>query len=214
MTMVPTLRLTHELRNGSRRARYLAILSPLLGALAILAFATSALNQPRQVSEWAADSFLPFLGHRRLYQPANVGQYLHCMKLMDSSDTDWDNSLDIDEYKDFSNKLADHYYGQQVGNVLPKELKDIFTDYAEKTDGKSNQIIDIYGSGVGEADSVEVAQLRMLDQLCQDTSSQIDAMFEAEHARVDPDAKEGAVGTSGTVSLYVYSSHKSVPLLF
>lgn len=186
--MIPTPRLIYE--SGAQRARYLGILSALLGALAILAFATTALKNPREVSSWA-DSLVPsyLLGRRGLFERS--GEFLHCMKMMDESDTNWDNSLDMDEFRDFSNKMADHLYAHEFGTNLPKELKDVFADYAEKSEGKSNQIIDVYGSGDGEGNSVCVGQLRMLDELCRDTEGKIVAMFDDKYERLGHQAPPG-----------------------
>lgn len=205
--MIPTVQLSFEA--GGRRARYVAMLSPLLSALAMFALSTLGTNNRTDISDWGAgyaESQLPStLAHRRLYHPHNVALFLNCLHMMDHSDTNWDNSLDIGEYKDFSNALAQHLYDKEIGQSLPKDLKSVFTDYAEKTDGKSNQIIDIYGSGPGEGDGVEKIQLRMLDELCNETAVAIDALFKEEHERVDRGNVLG--GTEGAEA--VQAAHNS-----
>jgi len=173
--MIPTVQLRFEA--GARRARYLAILAPLLGALAILTFATLSMNDADQVQE-LADSFLPFYGHRRLHHPhGNLKFYLACTRLLSDCDKDYDNSLTIEEYKEFTNKVADKKYKKQIHNTMPKELRELFAKYSGLTEGKSNQIIDIYGSRNGERDGISGKQESYLEELCNSTNVEIDNLF-------------------------------------
>lgn len=190
--MIPTLQLSFEA--GARRARYLAVSVPLLSAMVLLLLAVLDPNNSsgmvsQEVSEWMPSYMM--VGRRRLHHPHNLRLYLSCTRILDQSDVNWDNSINIDEFKVFSNSMADHMYTQQIGSDLPRALSDIFTEFAEKSDGKSTKIIDIYGSGPGERDGVTKAQEEMLEELCNKTAAHIDSMFKDEHDRVDHGPPQG-----------------------
>ncbi|CAB9524883.1 expressed unknown protein [Seminavis robusta] len=167
---------------SSRQSRYLAILAPLVGALVVLAMATVSMDRPDQVSEWTVGTFLPEFMHRRLHHPhGEIAKYFACTRVLASSDHDYDNALNLEEYKSFMNTYADEHWSQQVGEDLPTELKEIFNKYAKATEGKSTDIIDIYGSRNGERDGISAHQEDLLEGLCNATDVTLGEMFKSEH---------------------------------
>lgn len=168
-----------------------------LGGLVVLTLAT-LMNRPEDVTA-LTDSY-EWLMHRRLHHPhGELRKYLMCTRLLSTADKNWDNSLDLVEFADFSNSLADARWSQQVGQNLPKQLRVVFTEYATRTEGKSNSIIDIYGSRNGERDGITGHQEELLEELCNVTGTTLENMFGAEHARVAPVGAEIGVKQEETV---------------
>ena len=64
---------------------------------------------------------------------------------------------------------------------LDKSLKEIFNKYAKATEGKSTEIIDIYGSRNGERDGITSHQEDLLEGLCNATDTTLGKMFKDEH---------------------------------
>jgi hypothetical protein len=160
--------------NGHRRYH----MTPLVVTLIVVTMAAtlSLKNRPaEQITDWATDM------HRRLFHPHDAPAYFACTRMLSTSDTDYDNSLTMDEFKGFTNLYADDKYGTTVGQNLPKDLREIFNQYAAETEGKSNQIIDIYGSRNGERDGITKHQEDLLEELCNATSNTLDKMFGIEH---------------------------------
>ena len=124
-------------------------------------------------------------GRRRLHHPhGEIKKYLMCTRLLAKSDGNYDNSLTMDEFRDFSNQLADESMGVTLGadgdGTLPAELQKVFVDYATKTEGRSKQIIDIYGSRNGERNGITAHQEQLLEDLCNETSVILDGLFSEE----------------------------------
>ena len=120
---------------------------------------------------------------RRLHHPhGEIKKYLMCTRLLATSDGNYDNSLDLNEFQDFSNHYADESMGVTLSDAtsLPEPLQAVFRDYAEKTDGRNNQIIDIYGSRNGERNGITARQEELLENLCNETSVILDGLFSEE----------------------------------
>jgi hypothetical protein len=183
----------------NQRSGYLGtFLAPLVGALVMMTMATLSLNRPEEISDWAVDTF--HYMHRRLYHPHNAAAYFSCTRMLSQSDKNYDNSLTMDEFKGFTNMYADDRYGTSVGQNLPKDLREIFNTYAAETEGKSNQIIDIYGSRNGERDGITKHQEDLLEALCNATSNTLEDMFGKEHKELGVTAKDVSTVTETKVS--------------
>ena len=194
----------------SRRSYFKGTVAPLVGALVVLALAACSMNNnPEQVTEWTDTfgSYQEWFGmssHRRLHHPHEIKKYLMCTRILASSDRNYDNALDIDEFKDFSNRLADESLGVSLGNsLLPKELKGIFVDYAARTEGRSNQIIDIYGSRNGERDGITAHQEELLENLCNETSYTLGDLLKEEAAMLSKSLTDGEMHETDHVCIDV-----------
>lgn len=159
--------------------RYLGSFAPIVGALVVLTLAAASMNDNNNSDGYGH--------HRRLHHPREIKEYLQCTRILANSDRNYDNSLDIDEFKDFSNTLADERIGVSIGDNtnLPKQLKAIFVDYAARTEGKSNKIIDIYGSRNGERDGITAHQEELLEDLCNVTSVTLHELLHKEEEHLD-----------------------------
>ena len=195
--------LTAPRANQSQCRGYLGALAPLLVALIVLSLTTQHPGQSLYYNQsWITH------GRRRLYHPHNAAAFFLCTRMLSNSDGNFDNSLTMDEFKEFANTYAEHKYSTTVGQNLPKDLREIFNKYAQETEGKSNQIIDIYGSRNGERDGITKHQGDLLEALCNATSNTLDNMFAQEQKDLGETAEENVSTDAPTeVSCWPQASH-------
>jgi len=231
----------------THKSRFLVTLAPRLGAIVavVLTVALACVNMKCplgvSVSAWtenykwmssssssSSSSSTRSTVHRGLYHPkGDIRKYFLCTRIMSNSDRNYDNSLDVDEYRVFINALADETFGMNLGrdststsasassssstgstgattNTLPLQLQDIFTDYANRTEGKSSDIIDIYGSGSGEQSGISAEQQNLLEGLCNATNYALQSLFKDEAERLGVQEKSGEIHDEDAVSTFVF----------